>query len=60
MSLYHFMCFYGSRQASNPHDKIYAFMGVAKDTDNYDPPDYAKRVEDVYINFAMTLALEDG
>ncbi|KAI0378564.1 heterokaryon incompatibility protein-domain-containing protein [Hypomontagnella monticulosa] len=60
MSLYEYMCFYGSRQASNPRDKIYAFMGVAKDTDDYDPPDYTKRAEDVYINFAMTLALQNG
>ncbi|VUC27776.1 unnamed protein product [Clonostachys rosea] len=60
MSLYNYMCFYGSRKASNPHDKIYALMGVAEDADDYDPPDYTKRVEDVFINFAMILGLQGG
>jgi hypothetical protein len=50
---------FGHADASNPLDKIYAFLGIAKD--GYEIlPDYGALVEDVYIGAVKTYIKNEG
>lgn len=39
-------------EATDPRDKIYAFVGLASDWDKVPRPDYSQTVEEVYLTFA--------
>jgi hypothetical protein len=46
-------CMFASRKASDPHDKIFAFMGLAADYNEAEfAPDYSLPVHQLYQNFA--------
>ena len=39
--------------ATNPRDKVYSVLGLAKDSNQYPPPDYTKSVERVFTETAI-------
>ncbi|KAJ9157597.1 hypothetical protein NKR23_g371 [Pleurostoma richardsiae] len=47
-------------KCSDPRDHIYSLMGIAKDAENYPAPDYSRKVEDVYIEFARAHIRQAG
>lgn len=50
--LIYLLSIFRTLNATDPRDKIYAFRGLASDRNESPLPDYAKSVEDVFVDFA--------
>jgi hypothetical protein len=53
--LFHIVSTMRDRLATDPRDKIYAFVRLASNSTIFEKPDYAKPIEKVYIEFALSV-----
>jgi hypothetical protein len=54
-NLFHIVRSMRQRQATNPRDKIYAFVGLASNSKEFEKADYGKSTEMIYLEFAVSV-----